>query len=223
MPGPDSIPVNSPALKAVFLSYAREDAAAASRVADALRSHGVEVWFDQSELRGGDAWDQKIRTQIRECGLFMPVISAHTQARGEGYFRLEWKLAVERTHLMAEGVPFLAPVVVDGTAEGGAIVPPEFLRVQWTRLPGALPTPEFVAQVRRMLENPGRPLGAVPAASYAAAARAGPRSPPWPSWPRPPSPTWSCAGRPRPPPRLPPPPSRSPSTPSRSRCCPSPT
>jgi len=27
------------------------------------------VWFDQSELRGGDAWDQTIRRQIKECTL----------------------------------------------------------------------------------------------------------------------------------------------------------
>src|SRR5206468_9625231 len=94
---------------AVFLSYAREDTDAARRIADALRAFGVEVWFDQSELRGGDAWDQKIRRQIKECALFMPVISGRTQGRREGYFRLEWKLAVERTHLMLEGVPFLLP------------------------------------------------------------------------------------------------------------------
>jgi hypothetical protein len=101
-----------PALHAIFLSYAREDTDAARRIADALRSHGVEVWFDQNELRGGDTWDQKIRRQIKDCALFVPLISANTQGRKEGYFRLEWKLAVERTHLMAEGVPFLTPVVV---------------------------------------------------------------------------------------------------------------
>jgi TolB-like protein/cytochrome c-type biogenesis protein CcmH/NrfG len=144
----------APSRRAVFLSYPREDAAAAERIADALRSHGVEVWFDQSELRGGDAWDQKIRKQIRECALFVPIISERTQERGEGYFRLEWKLAVERSHLIAEGVPFLAPVVVDATQEGGALVPAEFLRVQWTRLPGSLPTPQFVEQIRRLLAAP---------------------------------------------------------------------
>jgi hypothetical protein len=41
---------------AVFLSYASEDAEAAERICEALRSAGVEVWFDQSELRGGEAW-----------------------------------------------------------------------------------------------------------------------------------------------------------------------
>jgi tetratricopeptide (TPR) repeat protein len=146
----------SDATKAVFLSYAREDTVAAHRIAEVLRSHGIEVWFDQSELRGGDAWDAKIRRQIKECALFMPVISARTQERSEGYFRLEWKLAVDRTHLMAEGVPFLAPVVLDDTPDARAVVPAEFMRVQWTRLPGALPTPQFVEQVKRLLESPGK-------------------------------------------------------------------
>jgi hypothetical protein len=45
--------------RAVFLSYASQDAEAARRIADTLRSAGVEVWFDQSELRGGDVWTKE--------------------------------------------------------------------------------------------------------------------------------------------------------------------
>src|SRR3954467_14341507 len=115
--------------RAVFLSYAREDAEAARRVADALRAFGVEVWFDQNELRGGDAWDAKVKQQIRTCALFMPVVSGRTQARAEGYFRREWKLAVERTHDMAAGIAFIVPVVIDATTESEAAVPEEFMRV----------------------------------------------------------------------------------------------
>src|SRR3954471_10120791 len=139
--------------QAVFLSYAREDAAAARRIAEALRGFGVEVWFDQNELRGGDAWDAKLRGQIRACTLFMPVISATTQARHEGYFRREWKLAVERTHDMAASRAFLVPVVIDDTAEARAEVPDEFMRVQWTRLVHGEPSPEFVQQVKRLLDG----------------------------------------------------------------------
>src|SRR5262245_56231176 len=97
----------SHANRAVFLSYAREDAEAAQRIAEALRMAGIEVWFDQSELRGGDVWDQNIRQQIKECALFVPIISAHTQARTEGYFRLEWRLADRRTELMGKSKAFL--------------------------------------------------------------------------------------------------------------------
>ena len=50
---------------AVFLSYASEDADAAARICEALRAAGVEVWFDRSELRGGDAWDLQIKKQAR--------------------------------------------------------------------------------------------------------------------------------------------------------------
>jgi hypothetical protein len=73
--------------QAVFLSYASQDTDAAQRICAALRAFGIEVWFDQSELRGGDAWDQKIRQQIRDCALFVPIVSANTAARSEGYFR----------------------------------------------------------------------------------------------------------------------------------------
>ena len=70
--------------KAVFLSYASQDAEAAKKICDALRAVGVEVWFDQNELTGGDQWDQKIRGQVKACALFVPIISAATQARLEG-------------------------------------------------------------------------------------------------------------------------------------------
>ena len=45
--------------KAVFLSCASQDTEAARKTGEALRAAGVEVWFDQSELRGGDAWDSR--------------------------------------------------------------------------------------------------------------------------------------------------------------------
>ena len=99
--------------RAVFLSYASEDADAAQRICATLRAAGVEVWFDQSELRGGDAWDAMIRKQIKACALFVPLISANADARIEGYFRLEWKLAVDRSHLIAPDQPFLLPVVIE--------------------------------------------------------------------------------------------------------------
>ena len=179
MPADANMPAATP--RAVFMSYAREDMDAARRIADALRSHGVEVWFDQNELRGGDAWDAKIRRQIKECALFIPVISTHTQDRHEGYFRLEWKLAVERTHLMMEGVPFLSPVVIDDPPDSNAAVPAEFLRVQWTRLPGALPTPQFVEQIKRLLEAPRKAAAAVRPATTSPSAAHTPASG-FPKW-----------------------------------------
>lgn len=143
--------------KAVFLSYAREDTDAAKRIAEALRGFGVEVWFDQEELHGGDAWDAKIRRQIRECALFVPLVSQQTEERAEGYFRREWKIAIDRTQDMGSSRAFIVPVVIDGTKETGADVPEEFMRYQWTRLTNGEPTPDFVALVKRLLETPKKP------------------------------------------------------------------
>ena len=144
--------------KAVFLSYASQDADAAKRICDALRQAGVEVWFDQSELRGGDAWDHKIRTQIKECALFIPIISANTQSRAEGYFRLEWRLADRRTELMGKSKAFLVPVCVDETSDAEADVPDSFLAVQWLRFAGGAVTPAFGERIKELLA--GEPAGA---------------------------------------------------------------
>jgi TolB-like protein len=134
----------------VFLSYASDDREAARSIGDGLTSFGLDVWLDQSELGGGDAWDQKIRKQIRECDYFMPIISARTEARLEGYFRREWRLAVERTLDMADDHLFLLPVVIDDTNEAQARVPEKFLTVQWLRLPEGRPTPALEALCRRI-------------------------------------------------------------------------
>jgi TolB-like protein/Flp pilus assembly protein TadD len=140
--------------KAVFLSYASQDAEAAKRICEALRRGGIEVWLDQSELRGGDAWDQRIRQQIRDCALFIPIISTTTASRHEGYFRLEWDLADERTHKIARNRPFIIPVCLDATPDAGADVPESFQRVQWTRLPGGETPAAFVQRVSQLL-SPG--------------------------------------------------------------------
>lgn len=159
------MPASTPAL---FLSYASEDAAAATRIAGALRGFGVEVWFDQNELRGGDQWDANIRRQVKACSLFVPIISRTTQARDEAYFRLEWKLADDRSHLMAPGKAFIVPVVIDDTREYDAAVPDSFSRAQWTRLPNGEPTPEFVAQIKRLSAPGSATSGTIPPTSRSA-------------------------------------------------------
>ncbi len=136
---------------AVFVSYASEDTEPVGRLCEALREAGIEVGFDQSELRGGDLWDQAICQRIHDCQLFIAVVSAHTDARSEGYFRREWKLAVDRTEDMAGDVAFLVPVVVDGTPSAAARVPRKLRNVLWTRLPDGKPTATFINRIRGLL------------------------------------------------------------------------
>ena len=147
-----AIPPSTPA-PSVFISYASEDRVAARTLRDTLSAAGLDVWYDENELTGGDSWDQKIRRQIRDCEYFMPVISATTEARKEGYFRREWRLAVERSLDMADDVLFLVPIAIDDTREAGARVPDKFLTVQWLRAPGGSATPAFHHLIRRILSG----------------------------------------------------------------------
>ena len=151
--------------RVVFLSYASQDAQAAQKICEALRAAAIEVFLDQSELRGGDAWDQKIRHEIHDCALFVPLISAHSNARHEGYFRREWRLAVERTGDMSDRVAFLVPVVIDDTSDSRADVPERFRQVQWTRLPGGETPTAFVERIKRLLSPELSPLSAVSGAA----------------------------------------------------------
>jgi len=150
---------------AVFLSYASQDAEAAQKICEALRAASIAVFFDQSELRGGDVWDQKIRREIHECTLFIPVISANTASRHEGYFRLEWDLADQRTHMMARSRVFVVPVCLDSTTQVAADVPESFQRAQWTRMLGGDAPPAFIERIKRLLSPELSPLSAVSGAA----------------------------------------------------------
>jgi TolB-like protein/Tfp pilus assembly protein PilF len=182
MPQPDlkgliSLARMNESSKAVFLSYTSQDADAARRLCEALQAGGHEVWLDQSELRGGDAWDAAIRKQIKACALFMPVISRNSSARVEGYFRLEWKLAVDRSHLIAAERAFIVPVVIDDTRDTEALVPDKFREVQWTHCPGGEVPGKFVERVAHLLSQDAMPAGA--AAPSPKPARPGSRQHRW--------------------------------------------
>ncbi len=138
--------------QAVFISYAREDLAAVQRLKAGLDAAGIVAWFDLEQLEGGDDFLRKIRGNVARCSYFIPVISATTQRRMEGWFRREWNWAVDRTEGMAAGARFILPVCIDDTPEAGAVVPEQFLRTHWTRLPGGTVTPEIAA---RLQELPG--------------------------------------------------------------------
>jgi hypothetical protein len=135
---------------AIFISYAREDLAAVQRLKAALDAAGLVTWFDLDRLEGGDEFDRKIRANIARCSYFVPIVSAATQRRLEGYFRREWNYAVDRSLTIAEGAVFILPVCIDDTAEAEALVPEKFRALHMSRLPGGEPTPEFLRRLQEL-------------------------------------------------------------------------
>jgi hypothetical protein len=135
---------------AVFISYSSQDTDAVQGLARELDAAGIDVWFDRSELRGGDDWERSIRRGVDTSSLFMPVISRATQDpdRRRDYFWREWMAADERARGMAPDEPFLVPVVIDDTPKYGDWLPDRFRSAQWMTLPGARTDETFVAHVR---------------------------------------------------------------------------
>jgi hypothetical protein len=147
----------SAAQDTVFISYTRADVAAATALRGELKEIGVDaVWFDHTALRPGDDWSKEIAAGIRRCYLFLPVISAHTEARDEGYFREEWRQAAERARQI-EGRTFIVPVVIDANYAGNAgaytLVPDAFPRQHFGHAPaGRLTQPlrdQLIALIRQ--------------------------------------------------------------------------
>lgn len=136
---------------AVFISYAREDLAAVQQLKAGLDAAGVNAWFDLERLEGGDDFAVRIRANIARCGYFLPIISAHTQRRVEGWFRREWSWAVDRTEGMAEGARFILPVCIDDTNAAEALVPAKIKSLHFTRLPAGQITPEFAGRLFELI------------------------------------------------------------------------
>jgi hypothetical protein len=132
---------------AVFISYAREDLAAVQQIKAGLEAAGITTWFDIDRLEAGDDYDRKIRDYIARCSYFIPVVSATTQRRLEGYFRREWSYAMDRARNMADGALFILPVSIDATTAAAALVPDKFKALHFTPLPGGQVTPELTQRL----------------------------------------------------------------------------
>jgi hypothetical protein len=143
----------SPAGEFVFISYAREDIAAAQNLKRQLEDAGVEVWLDNRSLEAGDEYASKIMENIQRCTLFIPILSQASVTRIVGFFRREWKWAIDRAMDFDERFPFIMPVIVDDTAEMESGIPEDFRRRHLGRFPRGQVTTEFVDNIRQLIRK----------------------------------------------------------------------
>jgi hypothetical protein len=150
----------------IFVSYSSMDRPAVETLCNALEEAKLDAWFDRQQLQAGDDWERKIRQNIRNCSLFMPVISQSViqRATGRENFRDEWGWAIERLgKYTGLDLPFLVPVVIDDTrlerAEG---IPEQFAARQATVLPDGKPSGAFIDQLRQMIREIRRRQGVAP-------------------------------------------------------------
>lgn len=148
----------APGAPTIFISYLREDLAAARRLADAVNGiSGNAVWFDERRLRAGAEWESEIMEAIgKTVRLFIPVISANTEKVDEGYVYREWREAVERSKSIL-GRRFIVPVIIDegyqGDAGGYRRLPPEFRGLQFGQAPDGNPDAALMALLEEEIRN----------------------------------------------------------------------
>ncbi len=59
----------------IFISYSRSDGQEVKQIIEDFESLGYKIWFDK-ELSGGQSWWDRILSEIRNCDLFVFVLSA---------------------------------------------------------------------------------------------------------------------------------------------------
>lgn len=100
----------------IFISYKSSDVLAASELFCKLtHEKGLNVWFDNVKLFGGDDYNKAIREAISKSKVFIPILSPAIMADLEEagmdidtYYSQEWREASKTTGLI------ILPVAIDG-------------------------------------------------------------------------------------------------------------
>ena len=61
--------------KLTFISYSRVDQEFALRLAEELKSSGLKVWLDQTDIPKGARWDDEIERALKNCDVFMVILT----------------------------------------------------------------------------------------------------------------------------------------------------
>ena len=74
--------IDNQRLGGVFISYAHEDFVYAEQLFYALRSKGVNVWFDNKDLGyvGDIGYEERIANALKQAKLFVPILSHQVKA-----------------------------------------------------------------------------------------------------------------------------------------------
>ena len=132
----------------IFISYAREDEAAALQIKAGLERVGCRVWVDRERLKPGAHWHAHLEDAVKhQCGLFISIISETTEATPEAYYHLERNWAADRLSRFSEGEVFYFPVVIDDSQLLSVREPRVVRQVQAARIAGGIVDDGFAARI----------------------------------------------------------------------------
>ena len=113
----------------IFISYSRKDERMVNRLREAMEKQGLNIWFDRTNIQGGDGWLERITHGIRTSRLFVPVLSRNIEREiyEEHEYRTEWRIATAIFNKRG-GQTFIYPLNEKGFNfyKSETKVPPEF-------------------------------------------------------------------------------------------------
>lgn len=146
----------------VFISYSAsnpdgsvsKDTKLAIKLKNALEDVGVVAWLDVDQLQGGDEYERKIKQYINTCSIFIPIVSATTNARMDAFFRNEWSWAIKRLEkFTGANRQFLMPIGFGDIDPYTALVPEEFSRYQYMMLDEEGPDVNAISRIKAVYES----------------------------------------------------------------------
>jgi hypothetical protein len=93
----------------IFISYAREDLAAASRLYGDLQAAGFQPWLDKEDLLAGQPWEPTIRSAIKASSHFLALLSNRAIVK-RGFYQSELRHALDVLREVPPGQIFVIPV-----------------------------------------------------------------------------------------------------------------
>jgi hypothetical protein len=144
----------------IFLSYASEDRPAVDALRQELEAAGVDVWFDRQALQAGDDYEAKIKRNIENASLFIPILSQNTLTTRRRFFRIEWDHAEKVAVQVPPTQRYIVPLVIDDVAPNDPNIPERFRKLNWVRLETGKPNPDLVATLRQLFRDYQRTLAA---------------------------------------------------------------
>jgi hypothetical protein len=135
--------------KLVFISYAREDLAAATLIKDAIDRTGLVGWLDVRYLQGGVRWKAQIARMIQKADFFVAVLSKLSVEK-RGFVQREIREALETALSIPDSRIFIVPVRLDYCEP----THPALQELNWVDL-----FPDWDAGIRRLIQSLHAALG----------------------------------------------------------------
>ncbi len=97
----------------IFISYSSKDKARVRRINNILIEHGLETWFDETDISQGENWSRKIIEAINQSRFFLACISKNSLGAIESGQPVRKELEQALAQLPQKPPGFLLPALLD--------------------------------------------------------------------------------------------------------------